>query len=353
MSTATEQPAVTGGTASRPELPVEPEPGSRPLAYGRAFNEGLAQVMRVDPDVFVAGEDVAGYGGVFRMFVKLLEEFGPQRVVDTPISETAIVGLGVGAAACGLRPVVDLMFSDFMAVCFDQIVNQAAKLKYMFGGSVTVPLTITCVSGAGVSGSAQHSQSWEAMLAHVPGLKVVMPSTAYDAKGLIVAAVRDDNPVVVMLNKSLLGAKSPVPERLYRVPIGQAATVRPGRDVTVVTLGRMLGEVQAAADSLAATGISAEVIDLRSVQPLDTETIAESVRRTNRVVVVHEAVTFGGIGAEIAAQIQDAAFDYLDAPVLRLGAPFAPVPFSPVLEKAYVPDRGRIVAGISRMLARS
>jgi acetoin:2,6-dichlorophenolindophenol oxidoreductase subunit beta len=352
MSTATESPALTNGAARTPPQ-IEPEPGSRALAYGRAFNEGLAQVMRADPDVFVAGEDVAGYGGVFRLFVRLLEEFGPRRVIDTPISETAIVGLGVGAAACGLRPVIDLMFSDFMAVCFDQIVNQAAKLKYMFGGSVTVPLTISCVAGAGVGGSAQHSQSWEAMLAHVPGLKVVMPSNAYDAKGLIVAAVRDDNPVVVMLNKTLLGNKSPVPEQLYQLPIGKAATPRPGRDVTVVALGRMVGEALAAADSLAAADISAEVVDLRSVQPLDSATILESVRRTSRAVVVHEAVTFGGIGAEIAAQIQDEAFDYLDAPVLRLGAPFAPVPFSPVLEKAYVPDRERIAAGVARLLGRS
>jgi acetoin:2,6-dichlorophenolindophenol oxidoreductase subunit beta len=326
--------------------------GGRPLSYVRAFTEGLAQVMREDADVFVAGEDVAAYGGVFRMFVNLLPEFGPTRVIDTPISESATIGLGVGAAACGLRPVIDLMFSDFMAVCFDQIVNQAAKLTYMFGGAVRMPLTITCVSGGGVGGSAQHSQSWEAMLAHVPGLKVIMPASAHDAKGLIVSAVRDDNPVVMMLNKTLLGAKSAVPEHLYEVPIGSARVVRAGTDVTVIALGRMVGEALEAADLLADGGISAEVLDLRSVQPLDSQTILDSVTRTHRALVVHEAVTFAGIGAEIAAQIQDQAFDYLDAPVARLGAPFAPVPFSPALENAYTPDRDRIANQLTQMLVR-
>jgi pyruvate dehydrogenase E1 component beta subunit len=325
---------------------------TRELTYVKAFNEGLRQVMRADDDVFVAGEDVAGYGGVFHMFDGLLGEFGPRRVVDTPISESALVGMGVGAAVRGLRPVVDIMFMDFLGVCLDQVVNQAAKMKFMFGGELSVPLTITTASGAGLGAAAQHSQSLEAWLAHVPGLKVVMPATPYDAKGLTVAAVRDDNPVVIMLNKLLLGAKGAVPEDLYAVPLGTAATVRPGSDVTVVALGRMVTEALAAADELAAAGIEAEVIDPRSVQPLDSETIVASARRTNRVMVVHEAVTFGGIGAEIAAQIQDAAFDYLDAPVLRLGAPFAPVPFSPVLERQYVPDRARIAAGCRRLLER-
>jgi pyruvate dehydrogenase E1 component beta subunit len=226
-------------------------------------------------------------------------------------------------------------------------------MKYMYGGTVSVPLTITTAAGAGLGAAAQHSQSLEAWLAHVPGLKVAMPTNPYDAKGLMVSAVRDDNPTIVVLNKLLLGTKGDVPEELYAVPFGQANVVRPGRDVTVVAVGRMVVEALAAAEQLAADGIEVEVIDPRTVQPLDTATLAASVRRTNRALVVHEAVTFGGIGAEIAAQIQDEAFDYLDAPVLRVGAPFSPVPFSPVLEKAYVPDAERIVAGCRRLLERS
>jgi len=324
----------------------------RELTYVKAFNEGLAQVMRQDDDVFVLGEDIAGYGGVFHMFDGLKSEFGQRRVVDSPISEAAIIGLGVGAAARGLRPVCDLMFMDFLGVCMDQVVNQAAKMRYMYGGTVSVPLTITTAAGAGVGASAQHSQSLEAWLAHTPGLKVAMPSNPYDAKGLIVGAIRDDNPTIVVLNKLLLGAKGNVPEELYAVPFGVASVVRSGVDATVVAVGRMVVEALAAAEELAAEGIEIEVIDPRTVQPLDTATIVESARRTNRVLVVHEAVTFGGIGAEIAAQIQDEAFDHLDAPVMRVGAPFSPVPFSPVLEKAYVPDRARIAAGCRQLLKR-
>ncbi|KAB2340385.1 alpha-ketoacid dehydrogenase subunit beta [Actinomadura rudentiformis] len=339
---------LSAGSAAPAAAPVV----TRRLTYVKAFNEGLAQVMREDADVFVAGEDVAGYGGVFHMFDGLLGEFGPRRVVDTPIAEMALVGLGVGAAARGLRPVVDLMFMDFLGVCLDQVVNQAAKMKYMYGGAVSVPLTITTASGAGLGAAAQHSQSLEMWLAHIPGLKVCMPATPHDAKGLIVAAVRDGDPVVVMLNKVLLGAKGEVPEEIYEVPLGKADVVRGGDDVTIVTVGRMRDEAVRAAEELARTGVQAEVIDLRTVQPLDIGTVLESVRRTNRVLVAHEAVTFGGIGAEIAAQIQDQVFDHLDAPVLRLGAPFAPVPFAPVLEKAYVPDAERIAAGCRRLLER-
>ena len=326
---------------------------SRQLTYVKAFNEGVAQVMRADSDVCVIGEDVAGYGGVFKMFDGLLGEFGDMRVKDTPISEMGFMGLGVGAAARGLRPICDLMFMDFMGVCMDQVYNQAAKMKFMFGGTVKVPLTITTASGAGLSGGAQHSQSLEAWFAHVPGLKVVMPATPADAKSLTIAAVRDDNPTIVMLNKALLGSKGEVPEEIEEVPLGKAATVRSGKDVTIVAFGRMVIEALAAAEALAAEGIEAEVIDPRSVQPLDTETIVESASRTNRIIVVHEAVTFGGIGAEVSSQVQEQAFDYLDAPVLRIGAPFTPVPFSPVLERAYVPDRQRIADGARRILERS
>lgn len=325
----------------------------REITYVKAFTEALMQLMAEDENVVVIGEDVAHYGGVFHAFDGLLKTYGEKRVIDTPISEMGFIGMGVGAAARGLRPVCDLMFFDFIGVAMDQLYNQAAKLKFMFGGDVSVPLTLTTAGGAGLSAGPQHSQSLEAWLAHVPGLKVVLPSSPYDVKGLMVASVRDDNPVVVVLNKRMLGTKGPVPEEIYEIPLGQAATVRPGRDATVIAVGRMVPEAMSAADELAKDGTEVEVIDLRTVQPLDSATILESIRRTNRALVVHEAVTFGGIGAEIAAQIQEEAFDYLDAPVLRLGAPFAPVPFSPVLERAYIPDAARIAAGVGRLLERT
>jgi acetoin:2,6-dichlorophenolindophenol oxidoreductase subunit beta len=325
----------------------------REITYVKAFNEALMQLMAEDSDVVVIGEDVAGYGGVFHAFDGLLTAYGEKRVIDTPISEMGFIGMGVGAAARGLRPVCDLMFFDFTGVALDQVYNQAAKLKYMFGGDVSVPLTLTTAGGAGLSAGPQHSQSLEAWLAHVPGLKVALPSSPHDVKGLMVAAVRDDNPTIVVLNKRMLGTKGPVPEEIYEIPFGQANTVRAGEDVTIVAVGRMVVESVAAAETLTEAGINAEVIDVRTVQPLDSETILNSVRRTNRAVIVHEAVTFGGIGGEISSQIQEEAFDYLDAPVLRIGAPFSPVPFSPPLEKAYIPDSNRIAAGVRRLLERS
>jgi len=326
---------------------------TRELTYVKAFNEGMHQAMAADPDVFLIGEDVAGYGGVFHMFDGLLTEFGDARVKDTPIAEQAIIGLGVGAAARGLRPVCDLMFMDFIGVAMDQIFNQAAKMKYMFGGAVSVPLTITTAGGAGMSAAAQHSQSLEAWLAHIPGLKVAMPASPYDAKGLIVGAIRDDNPTIVVLNKRMLGLKGPVPEELYAIPMGVANTVRTGSDVTVIALGRMVVEAEKAVATLEEQGVSVELIDPRTVQPLDIDTIVASVKKTNRVLIVHEAVEFGGIGAEISSQIQEGAFDYLDAPVARLAAPFAPVPYAPILENAYVPDAARIAAAVRRLVERS
>lgn len=325
---------------------------TRELSYLNAFNEGMHQLMAEDPDVFVAGEDVAGKGGVFGSFVGLLDAYGDRRMVDTPISEQAIVGLGIGAAVAGLRPVVDLMFMDFVLVSMDQIANQAAKLKYMFGGNATLPLTITTNGGGGLSAAAQHSQSLEAMLCHVPGLKVVMPSTPYDMKGLLVASVREDNPTILVKHKRMFGVKGDVPEALYEVPLGKAAVTRSGSDVTVVAYSYMAAEALAAAEVLAAEGIECEVIDLRTVQPLDIETVVESARKTNRIVVVHEAVRFGGLGAEIAAQVQEQAFDHLDAPVARVGAPFSPIPFSPALESVYVPSAASIAAEIRATLHR-
>ncbi len=325
---------------------------ARKLGYVMAFNEAVRQCMEADDRVFVAGEDVGAFGGVFGTFGGLQKKFGARRVVDTPISEQAIVGLGVGAAVTGLRPVVDLMFMDFMCVALDQIVNQAAKLKYMFGGTATIPLTITTTGGAGLSAAAQHSQSLEALLVHIPGLKVVYPSNPYDMKGLMTACIREDNPTVMIKHKRLLGMTGEVPEEPYAIPLGTAHIARAGRDVTVVAWGRMLGEALTAAEQLASEGIDCEVIDPRTLQPFDTATVVASARRTNRVVVAHEAVRFGGFGAEIAAQIQEEAFDYLDAPVARVGAPFSPVPFSPVLEQQYIPDVNALATQIRSVLAR-
>jgi acetoin:2,6-dichlorophenolindophenol oxidoreductase subunit beta len=326
------------------------ESADRSITYAQAFNEAVRQSMREDETIFCAGEDIGAFGGVFGTYAGLQKEFGEMRCFDTPISEQAIVGLGIGSAVSGLRPVVDLMFMDFICVAMDQIVNQAAKLKYMFGGKATIPLTITTAGGAGLSAAAQHSQSLEAMLCHIPGLKVVYPSNAADMKGLMVSCIREDNPTVMIKHKRLLGLQGVVPEELYAIPLGKANVVRAGSDVTIVAFGRMVHEAVAAAETLNADGVNCEVIDVRTLQPLDIDTITTSVRKTNRVVVVHEAVRFGGVGAEIAAQIQEAAFDYLDAPVGRIGAPFSPVPFSPTLERAYLPDADRIAADVRATL---
>ena len=316
----------------------------REITYVAAIAEGATAILEEQDNAFIAGEDVAGAGGVFGSYRGLLDQFGPERVVDTPISEEGIVGLGVGAAATGLRPVIDIMFMDFMGECMDEIANQMAKMRYMFGGAAKLPITVVTMSGAGMNMAAQHSQSLEAWLCHLPGLKVVAPATPYDAKGLLVAASRDDNPVFVVMNKLSLRNRGPVPEESYEVPIGKADVVRDGADVTFVTYSRMMHEALTAADTLAAEGIEAEVIDLRSLQPMDTETVVASVRKTHRAVVVHEAVRFAGLGGEIAAQIQELAFDDLDAPVARVGAPFSPVPFSSILEQTYLPNADKIVA---------
>lgn len=334
------------------ETSPAPAATERSLTYVMAFNEAVRQCMREDPNVFCAGEDIGAFGGVFGTYNGLQKEFGEQRCLDTPISEQAIVGLGVGAAVTGLRPIVDLMFMDFICVAMDQIVNQAAKIKYMFGGSATVPLTITTAGGGGLSAAAQHSQSLEAILCHIPGLKVVYPSNPYDMKGLMVSCIRENNPTVMVKNKRLLGMSGPVPEELYAIPLGQARVIRPGTDLTIVTYGRMVAEVESAAKKLAADGIEVEIIDPRTLQPFDTATVVESARKTNRVMVVHEAVRFGGIGAEIAAQIQEEAFDYLDAPVARVAAPFSPVPFSPVLEAEYFPSAKTIASAARELLGR-
>jgi pyruvate dehydrogenase E1 component beta subunit len=329
---------------------AEAQPQPRKLPYVAAITDGVRQVLKEQDNAFVIGEDVAGAGGVYGYYKGLLDEFGPERVYDTPISEEGIMGLGVGAAATGCRPIVDLMFMDFIGECMDEVANQLAKMRYMFGGHARLPVTVLTMAGAGASLAAQHSQSLEAWLCHLPGLKVVMPTTPYDAKGLIIAAARDDNPVFVVLNKMSLAMMGEVPEGPYEIPIGEANIVRTGSNYTIVATGRMLHEALKAADQLEEFGISTEVIDPRTVQPFDIDTVADSVRKTHRVMIVHEAVRNGGIGAEIAAQIQELAFDYLDAPVARVGAPFSPVPFSPALESLYVPNAERIVAEAKKQL---
>ncbi len=322
----------------------------REITYVAAIAEAARAILAEQDNAFVAGEDVAGAGGVFGSYRGLLDTFGTDRVVDTPISEEGIVGLGVGAAATGLRPVIDIMFMDFMGECMDEIANQMAKMRYMFGGSATLPITVVTMSGAGMNMAAQHSQSLEAWICHLPGLKVVTPATPYDAKGLLIAAARDDNPVFVVMNKLSLRNRGSVPEEPYEVPIGKAQVVRAGADLTFVAYSRMVAEALTAANTLAAEGIDAEVIDLRSLQPMDTDAVIDSVRKTHRAVVVHEAVRFAGLGGEIAAQIQELAFDDLDAPVARVGAPFSPVPFSSVLEQAYLPNADKIVAETRALL---
>jgi pyruvate dehydrogenase E1 component beta subunit len=319
--------------------------------YIRAITATLAEAMRADERVFVLGEDVAE-GGPYTATAGLAEEFGVARVINTPISEAAITGVTIGAAQSGMRPVLEIMYIDFITLALDQLVNGAAKAHFMSGGQLTVPLVLRTQGGAGHRGAAQHSQSLESWLTHVPGLKAVMPSRASDAAGLLASAIADPNPVVFIENKTLYFRKGDVPKPAPPVPIGEAAVLRTGGDVTIVALSRLVHDALAAAERLAAeNGIDAEVIDPRTLVPLDLETIVESVRRTGRLVVAHEAVAHGGFGAEIAAQVQAAAFDYLDAPVVRVGAPFAPIPFSAPLEDAYLPGAEEIVTAVRALRA--
>lgn len=322
----------------------------REISYREAINEALQQEMARDESVFVAGIDLAKAGDVFGVTAGILSRFGPKRIMDTPISENAIVGLAIGAASQGLRPVISLMFFDFIGVCFDQIINQMAKMKYMFGGKVKLPLTVLVNAGAGTGMAAQHSQSLEALLCHIPGLKVVMPSMPSDAKGLMTTAMREDNPVFMIMHKRCSGIRGNVPEGDYTVPLGSAAIVREGSDATIVATAYMVHEALKAAEQLAQEGIEVEIVDPRCLQPLDMDTIIKSVQKTHRVLTVHEAVEFGGLGAEINAQIASDAFDYLDVPPLRLGAPFSPVPYSPVLEKEWVVNKDKILDATRRLM---
>ena len=320
-----------------------PAAATRTISYREAINEAIKEEMRQDERVFVAGIDLAARGDVFGITAGILSEFGERRILDTPISENAIAGLATGAASQGLRPVVSMMFIDFIGVCFDQIMNQMAKMKYMFGGKATLPLTVLANAGAGTGMAAQHSQSLETLLCHIPGIKVVMPSSATDAKGLMTAAMREDNPVFVIMHKRCQGLRGEVPEGEYIVPIGSAKVVREGRDLTIVATAYMVQESLKAAERLAEQGIEVEIVDPRSLQPLDTDTIVASVEKTHRLLTVHEAVEFAGMGAEINAQVADQAFDFLDAPPRRLGGPFSPVPYSPPLEQEWLINSDDIV----------
>lgn len=319
----------------------------RKISMRQAVNEALHIAFNSDSKVFTMGEDIAVYGGQLRCSYDLLDNFGPERVIDTPISETAIVGAGIGASIVGMRPIVELSYIDFIGTCFDQILNQMAKLRYMYGGRVSLPMVIRTQCGAGLGNGAQHSQSLEAILASIPGIRIVIPSNAYDAKGLLLHAIRDNNPVIFIEHKALYKKKCEVPEEPYECDY-TCDIKRQGKDITIVTYSAMVEQSLMAADELAEQGIDVEVVDIRSIEPLDIKTIIDSVKKTGRALVVHEACRKAGFGAELAAQIQEFAFDALKAPVNRIGAPNVPVPFAPVLEKAFVPNKDDVVEAVKK-----
>ncbi|HEU0247638.1 MAG TPA: alpha-ketoacid dehydrogenase subunit beta [Gaiellaceae bacterium] len=323
------------------------------LTYREAVRDALARALRQDESVFVMGEDIAEMGGSMAVTQGLLEEFGPKRIRNTPISEMAIVGSGIGAAIQGMRPIVEIMYEDFLTLSMEQLVNQAAKHRTMSGGQVKVPLTIRTQGGAGWSPGAQHAQQLEAWFVHVPGLKVVFASTPEDVRGLLWSAIYDDNPVVFFEHRTLYPIKGEVPAELEPIPLGKARVHREGEDVTVVATGRLVHEALQAADTAESEGISVEVVDPRTLLPLDEETIVGSVRKTTRCVTAHEAVTRGGFGAELAAVIQHAAFDWLDAPIERVGSKFSPLPFAPAMEQWVVPHAEDVLEAIRRTVARS
>jgi pyruvate/2-oxoglutarate/acetoin dehydrogenase E1 component len=322
------------------------------MTYREAVRDAMSEAMRRDPDVFVMGEDIAEMGGSMGVTQGMLAEFGPERVRNTPISEAAIVGAGVGAAMAGMRPIVEIMYQDFTTLAMEQIVLQAAKHRYMSGGQLKVPLTIRTQGGAGWSPGAQHAQQVEAWFVHVPGLKVVFPSTPEDARGLLWSSIYDDNTVMFFEHRNLYPIKGQVPDEIQPVEVGKARVMREGDDVTVVATGRLVHESLKAAEQAEEEGISVEVLDPRTLQPLDEEALVTSVQKTNRCVVAHEAVTRMGFGAEVAAVVQEKAFDYLDAPVERVGAKFTTVPFAPVMEAFVVPHAADVLAAVRRTVER-
>lgn len=318
------------------------------ISFSQGINLALDEALGADPNVFLLGEDIADAqgGGVFKATLGLSAKYGAERVRSTPISEQAIVGAAVGAAITGMRPVAEIMFMNFLTVCMDQLVNHAAKLRFMSGGLTSVPLTIRCGTGAGVGFGGQHSDMLEAWFAHVPGMKVVTASNPADAKGLLLSAIEDDDPTLFIENVAMYAAQGAPPEPGYKVPLGKAAIRRAGGDVTVITYGRPVGEVEAVAETLAAEGISAEVIDLRTIAPFDEKTVLESVAKTGRAVIVHEAVKAFGVGAEISSRIHEELFGQLKSPVKRVGSKYSPVPFSPPLEQAFLYSRAEIAAAV-------
>ena len=337
---------------------------TREIQFREAVNEALRQEMARDDSVIIMGEEIAGgagredqgvvdaWGGPFRTTVGLIQEFGRDRVLDTPLSEAAFIGAAIGASSTGLRAVAELMFIDFIGVCMDQLVNNAAKMRYMFGGQVKVPFTMMTRIGAGFGAAAQHSESYYSVFSHFPGLKGVVPSDAYTAKGLLAAAIRDDDPVVFFEHKGLYGEKGAVPEEAYVLPLGKARTVRPGTDITLVGISKMTWICTGAAEELAKFGINAEVIDLLSVSPIDYDHIIDSVKRTHRLVVVDEDTPICSLAGDICARVAEEAFDYLDAPPSRVTAPHTPVPYSRVMENNYVPNESRVISTVQRLLNR-
>jgi len=322
----------------------------RELTYAKAINEALRQNMQADDRVILMGEDIGPYGGIFQVTAGLYQEFGPERVIDTPISEAAFVGAAVGAALTGLRPVVEVMFIDFTTVCMDMIVNQMAKIRYMFGGQAKVPVVLRTNIGAGRGAAAQHSQSFHAFFVHIPGLFVVLPSTPYDAKGLMNTAIKSENPVIFVEHKKLYNEKGEVPEEQYFLPFGKAEIKRPGGDVTVVATSAMVLRSLRAAEELSKEGIDVEVVDPRTLNPLDKETILESVRKTGRLVVADEGPFTCGVASDIAAIAASEAIEYLRAPVMKVCSPDTPVPFSPSLEKDYIPDERDVIEVVKKIM---
>jgi pyruvate/2-oxoglutarate/acetoin dehydrogenase E1 component len=312
----------------------------------------MSEAMRRDEDVFIMGEDIAEMGGSMGVTQGMLDEFGPERVRNAPISEMAIVGAGIGAAVAGMRPIVEIMYQDFTTLAMEQLVNQAAKHRYMSGGQLKVPLTVRTQGGAGWSPGAQHAQQLEAWFVHVPGLKVVLPSTPEDVRGLLWSSIYDDNPVLFFEHRTLYGLKGEVPDQIEPIELGQARIHREGEDVTVVATGRLVHEAVAAAEEAEQDGISVEIYDPRTLQPLDEDALVASVKKTNRLVVAHEAVTRMGWGAEVAALVQEQAFDYLDAPIERVGARFVPLPFAPVMEEFVIPHAKDVLAAIKRTVGK-
>ena len=319
------------------------------MTYAEAIRDGMRVEMRRDPNVYLAGEDVAQFGGCFGVTAGLYDEFGPKRVMNTPISEAAIVGHAVGAAAAGLRPIAEIMFVDFMGCCMDELFNQAAKMRYMFGGKAKVPMVVRTPCGAGQGAAAQHSQSVESWFTHIPGVKTVMPSTPADAKGLMIAAIRDDNPVVYIEHKQLLTVPGEVPEGEYVVPLGKADIKRTGSDITIVAWSWMAQKALTAAEELAKDGINAEILDPRTLSPLDKDAILKSVAKTGKLVIVHEEVKTSGFGGEIAAIVCEEGFDYLDAPIKRVAAPDTPIPFNPILENEFIPSEDKIIKAVKSL----